>query len=529
MRKIFKFSIVFVSIILLTVYLLSDGKIEGYLQSKNEMNIASALPLSADGKLEDFRQLFETLSDSIPNFAEQKKVFGFDFTERKALYEELIQTVESDFDYFCVMNAIMQDIPSFHTDLVFPIYESIKQLNCYNLNAILSDGALKSKIDCWYDCIAAACNEYEDISVASFKYIDNQYIFDPLYSDSDFDLYMGHSIARIENSTDIARFAAESISCDALKYDYSKGTPYRTFITLNNSVGLPVNIVLKDTAGNEKHLVLFASLQAETISFYSDIFDNKTTVELPPLYSYNDRKNDIEYIAIRNFIGSSTGRAVRDRLKVLSANNVIIDLRGNYGGEQTFATKYIYPELYGSDHNMVCEYFVPSSQGNDVFNNNIVNLLFRRRGSTEGGVSYQKSTQYRGESKSASRSIYYLIDSQTGSSADAFTAFIKEYDMGTIVGDNTGGEGLGDSFIAYSLKNSGFVFIYYPAVANNPDGTNNSVYGTSPDIRVMQSIDSFYRQRELALDGHNIAEYETMLQYDDVLNTTIRLITEIDH
>jgi hypothetical protein len=48
--------------------------------------------------------------------------------------------------------------------------------------------------------------------------------------------------------------------------------------------------------------------------------------------------------------------------------------------------------------------------------------------------------------------------------------------------------------------------------AKNPDGTDNSVYGTSPDIYVSQTVDSFYAEEK-----SDSWDYEDKLYNDNVL------------
>ena len=103
---------------------------------------------------------------------------------------------------------------------------------------------------------------------------------------------------------------------------------------------------------------------------------------------------------------------------------------------------------------------------------------------------------------------------------------IKEKKLGTIIGTNTYGEGLADSFKCSSLKNSGLVYIYFPSLSYNEDGTNNSLYGTSPDVYIEQSKDSFYSQRALQANQVDIFYIEKE-KYDTVLIKTIEMIEQV--
>ena len=94
--------------------------------------------------------------------------------------------------------------------------------------------------------------------------------------------------------------------------------------------------------------------------------------------------------------------------------------------------------------------------------------------------------------------------------------------LAVVMGNNTGGEGLMKSYNSVCLPNSRLVFIYTPGGALNPDGSDNSVCGTKPDIYVTQSIDDFYTYHMLLNDHADILDFDTRLKYDTVLRSSIR-------
>lgn len=103
---------------------------------------------------------------------------------------------------------------------------------------------------------------------------------------------------------------------------------------------------------------------------------------------------------------------------------------------------------------------------------------------------------------------------------------VKKNKLGTIIGTNTRGEGVSDSFICNALKNSGLVYIYFPSLSYNQDGTNNSLYGTSPDVYIEQTKESFYQERNLKEKQIDINSYTEKIKYDNILIKTIEMIEE---
>jgi len=77
--------------------------------------------------------------------------------------------------------------------------------------------------------------------------------------------------------------------------------------------------------------------------------------------------------------------------------------------------------------------------------------------------------------------IYLLIDSAVYSAAESFAVFCKQTGFATIVGRNSGGDGIGISPIMVDLP-SGLLFMFSTLYGVNDDGSCNQEVGTTPDI-----------------------------------------------
>ena len=77
-----------------------------------------------------------------------------------------------------------------------------------------------------------------------------------------------------------------------------------------------------------------------------------------------------------------------------------------------------------------------------------------------------------------------------------------------------------------SLPNSKLVYLYTPAKAFNSDGTDNSTYGTAPDIYAELSVSGFEKKQQLISEGIDPYTYENRLKWDDVLIKTLEIIKE---
>lgn len=80
--------------------------------------------------------------------------------------------------------------------------------------------------------------------------------------------------------------------------------------------------------------------------------------------------------------------------------------------------------------------------------------------------------------------IYILTDPYVFSSSEAFAVFAKATRFATLVGEKTGGDGIGDDPALCMLPNSGYVFRFPKEMGLCPDGSCDFESKTEPDIKV---------------------------------------------
>lgn len=525
-KKINKYNLYIITCIIITLICIFLLRYKLIILINNAMFSKKiiSLNLTTEEKLDDFEEFYNNIIKSVPLLDDHEKMYGISFKERKPYYQKLVEKTQNDFEFFCTMSAIEEDIPSFHTDIVSPSYSRISNLKCYNKDKTLSSIKYKALTDYWYETIYMACEQYSEVQRANFKYIDGEYLFDSLYSSDVYKEFNRYSIDTI-NGDSISDFIINNISTYSIHYDYGRNTPYRWYFTLNDSVGEKVMLTLCDEDGNLINIELYYDIQIEVVDAFSEIYLNKDIIsENNSIYYYTDKKNDIGYVAIKNF-ENSYGKELKNELsKMKYLENIIIDLRGNYGGYREYAQKYLYPVLFNIDVTTTNSWYIPNSDINRVVNNKINNRLLFKRQKDEEGYTYTSKYKYKGESLVTKQSIFILIDRKTASAADGFVAMVKEKNLGFIIGSNTSGEGLADSFIVERLSESGLTYIYYPSLSYNVDGTNNSLYGTSPHQNIEQSKESFYIQRDMQARNQDTNSYIEKLKYDNVLINTIEII-----
>lgn len=117
--------------------------------------------------------------------------------------------------------------------------------------------------------------------------------------------------------------------------------------------------------------------------------------------------------------------------------------------------------------------------------------------------------------------LFILIDYTTISAGDEAASFVKQYGLGTLIGNNTAGEGRTGSYLTAVLPNSRLVFNYNFGY-NSIDDKDNSVYGTAQDIYIQNGIEEYIKK----LSPDNSLSFENRLKWDSILIETLEIIKE---
>lgn len=196
-------------------------------------------------------------------------------------------------------------------------------------------------------------------------------------------------------------------------------------------------------------------------------------------------------------------KIIKPFLKTISHTKaLIIDIRGNGGGSSPYWSDNIVPMLINKPLHyksyMVfrggkfTEAFLKSISGygyeklrpiSDIYNNNLTKLPkdlktdFKYYEECPLNIALHYSIGYKGR-------IYLLVDWKVFSSAEAFATFCKNTHFATIVGEKTGGDGIGFDPAFCTLPNSGYVFEFTQQMGLTADGSCNFENKTEPDIKV---------------------------------------------
>lgn len=221
------------------------------------------------------------------------------------------------------------------------------------------------------------------------------------------------------------------------------------------------------------------------ISFLKD-----KSIALLKIHSFGDEFIEADVDSLKLFITHAS-----------SYKKVIIDIRGNGGGNSLYWYKNIVPffisnylvyktTLAFKNTNYMRkfkpDYFLNSTKNKPELPNlppELINSNILFNTTIDTLHPSQNTISYKGE-------IYLLVDNKVFSSAEAFAVFCKQTQFAKIVGETTAGDGIGTDPGIYTLPNSGLVIRFTAEMGLNNDGSANEETKTIPDIKTKSNSDS---------------------------------------
>ncbi|MBI9012613.1 MAG: hypothetical protein JEZ08_10325 [Clostridiales bacterium] len=94
-----------------------------------------------------------------------------------------------------------------------------------------------------------------------------------------------------------------------------------------------------------------------------------------------------------------------------------------------------------------------------------------------------------------------MVGPRVYSSSEAFVNFCKDSGFATLVGHQTGGDGIGFDPIVLSMPNSGIMVAYSTIYGMDQFGQNSEEFGTTPDILLDNDTNAFEYIMNAIKDG----------------------------
>lgn len=439
--------------------------------------------LSPEEKEADFQYCYESLLYGHPAINDYAEIFGTAITGKYDKYKTLIKNTNNNYEFFCVMDAFMQEIPSFHTDLVFPEKNAYAYLQCFGSKRISADRGTLSSAVRWHETIMEGAERFQDAVFYSYECIDGSYWFVDHSGNEDFVLIDAGGIP-------VDEYITSAVSPYRLWYDGKNEKLCRTRIVFNDRYGEEIRIKVRDRNGTESSKTVFASLYAEEAYRLGALGQEESRDDV-----MIDQIGDICHIRLNNMLVPSCialSRAMKDN----AHQKIILDLRENYGGNEHAISDLLHPLFFADEKEVTKEWYMPSYGVNEVAYRDVFSrLLYKLSKKTDGDgteiILSESRKAFRGKAGNAEKRIVILISHKTGSAADEFVNVTKGRNNALIIGNNTGGEGLMGTFAADVCPNSQLVFVYMPSRVSSDDMNEYVTKGTAPDVYVSNTIEDY--------------------------------------
>lgn len=222
--------------------------------------------------------------------------------------------------------------------------------------------------------------------------------------------------------------------------------------------------------------------------------------------SYNidieDINDDISYIKIKEMISleesKNDQKLIKDYLKKSKDKNaLIIDIRGNTGGDSRYWQDFLLPEIIDKEYSTSYYHFIKGGKlhqkiiSQEKYQDGVDNFLADSNFNDETRQILSQFDFYKHFPLSIRPSetsinfkgnIYLLVDSYVYSSSEMLASFCNETGLATLVGSETGGDGIGTDPMQIDLPNSGYVLRYSKQMGVTESGKINELEKTKPDI-----------------------------------------------
>ncbi len=507
--------------------------------------------LTTEQKLTDFDYMYNIVCLGNPNKELYEEAYGISYEDVYSQYRDLVINSENEYEFFSYMSCFLSILPGQHNYLKIQDYDRTARDGSFMLLELYGNQEQKdyaySWKEAWRDDVER-CNEY---NLIGFNYVDGEYI--------------GMSAATSAVRTEVLDYQGARLlsidGCDPVDlcfempnryvptYDGINKCFFRDYLLFNDGMGQPhtAEILLADGTIETREIYDdpgYAIAFSEATSVYPELFaapsdssnessgDTSEEVSNEP-HTYRITTDEARRLVYVNSIscdtdeGARLAEELRQALNDIDAETVILDIRSNTGGSSSFCDDQLLPVLFSHDVEFKNKVYGIRNEFTDNYctdlYNKIVSLFLDVTdfGYDDNTFYYTEDFSVQGQAD-GDYTIYVLTSQHTFSSGDIITCLCKEYDNATVIGTNTGGEGICGSPFNCILPESHFMFTYTPTCSERAPGDN--VYGTEPDIYIPYTVEEFTARQAIVARGESAGGYEIRQTWDQTLNQVLDMI-----
>jgi C-terminal processing protease CtpA/Prc len=479
--------------------------------------------LTIEQRTEDFDYLFKILSEHYPYIWVKQRLGYGDWRSKAALYYKSIIDADSPAKFYSAISQMMKGLHNWHSTVMSKrsIDNYIKYYDHLSLWKKTLEKALPMA-DFWNK---VGMDQWKDATMLRSFYLGGNY-------------YMAWGM-RFKDGTSIP-VGAVITSLDGMSFDaFVEKNKASLYLIRDMRSGKAFADNLFDAiGGRENVLVSFGgvetriSLKNDDIEAADYCFNHYENPDINTAFAVLNEQG-VAYMKIGNFLAENLeldAEAIRQFIeKNNGANAVIIDIRGNSGGDSGYWQDLILKNILSIKltANLYISYrsggyvapFIAEGLSEDA-GEALVPLQYPidvPEEITSGDVDVVRPYQIQVDgirSEPYPPKIYLLVDREVYSSAEAFAVFVKATGIGTIVGEATGGDGFGMGIVPIVLPNS-LLAVKFPAdMGLDHLGHVNEEMRTQPDIDVEWTASDWIERCKAEHDGADRREPSFLLEHD---------------
>ncbi len=450
--------------------------------------------------IEDFEFFYNILSDNYPYFFVKERQFGYNWLDLKESYLKRINLCENTTEFLNVMLDAVQTLQNGHTFICSPSYvvelaQYFVGENIYPYNEIFSDEVVEAT-EYWND-IFNQLIEKRDRSIFTVNkiqydllmvYDKGEYIVHEVWDETDSKL-IGSKVISVDNIP-IHDWIKSSYHVTLPFIDFARDRSYVEYLRplyLNFSS----NFIFENTTGNQFN----ADVSFSADYSYTSIKWRGYYPDLPVISTRLYPEDKVGYLQIGLMANPSNyhSQMMSFYQSIADYNHLIIDIRGNAGGNDNFwLEEIVYPLLKEQIDLSVYYAFNDKATYSHKLRelDNITEIVSKadfdylppETLSNEVkiyNISY--SIPVHPDPVAFNGSISVLIDKLIYSSSETFSAFCKITGFAKLYGTSTGGDGIGNKAY-FTLPNSKLVICFSYILGLFPSGYANEEIHTPPDV-----------------------------------------------
>lgn len=121
------------------------------------VSLDAATKMTTQQRTEDFDLICSQLERNVPMLYDYEQLYGISYDETKAYYRKQAAEVDCDFEYYTVVNGFMNNIPSAHMAVGFPLMASVDEEFAPSLE---KNSSFVKAQDYWFNVLHKKCQEY---------------------------------------------------------------------------------------------------------------------------------------------------------------------------------------------------------------------------------------------------------------------------------------------------------------------------------------------------------------------------------